>query len=64
MKKYLVIDFDDANNPYIVDNLKELIEDIYEFELVQDEESFESVSNKFYLHHKVYEVEGTIKELN
>ena len=46
MKKYLVIDFDDANNPYIVDNLKELIEDIYEFELVQDEESFESVSNK------------------
>ena len=36
---------------------------MYEVE-VMNGESFESVSNKFYSFHKVYEIDGTIKELN
>jgi len=62
MKKYLVVAFDDGSDCYIVDNLKELIEEMYEPEL--ERESYESVSNKFFRFHKVFEVEGTIKELN
>ena len=66
MKKYLVICFDDVNDSYIVEDLnllKSLIEEMYEVELMNNE-SFESVSNKFYSYHKVYEIDGTIKELN
>ena len=64
MKKYLVISFDDVNDSYIVEDLNVLIKEIYEFELVQDKELFESVSKKFFSYHKVFEIIGEIKELN
>ena len=64
MKKYLVVSSENGNDFYIVDDLKELIEDIYEFELVQKEASFESVSEKFYMFYQVFEINGEIKELN
>lgn len=62
MKKYLVISND--NDFYIVDDLKDLIEDIYEFELIQNEETFESMSEKLYRFHQVFEINGTITKLN
>jgi len=64
MKKYLVVSNENGKDFYIVDNLKELIEEMYEFELVQNEESFESVSEKFYRFYQVFEINGEIKELN
>lgn len=64
MKKYLVVSSKNGNDFYIVDDLKELIEDMYEFELVQNEESFKSVNVKFYRFHQVFEINGEIKELN
>jgi uncharacterized protein YxjI len=66
MKKYLVVNSEDGNDFYIVDDLKELIEEMYEFEfeLVQNEESFESVSEKFYSFYQVFEINGEIKALN
>jgi hypothetical protein len=64
MKKYLVVSKENGKDFYIVDNLKELIEEMYEFELVQNEESFESVSEKFYRFYQVFEINGEIKELN
>jgi hypothetical protein len=64
MKKYLVVNSKDGNDFYIVDDLKELIEEMYEFELVQNEESFESVSEKFYSFFQVFEIDGEIKALN
>ena len=62
MKKYLVVCFDDANDSYIVEDLNSLINEMYEPEL--ERESYESVSKKFYSYHKVFEIEGEIKELN
>jgi hypothetical protein len=64
MKKYLVISKENGKDFYIVDNLKELIEEMYDFELLQNEESFESVSEKFYRFYQVFEINGEIKELN
>ena len=63
MKNYLVIAFEDANDSYYVNDLTSLINEMYEVELMNGE-SFESVSDKFYSYHKVYEIDGTIKELN
>ena len=64
MKKYLVVSSENGNDFYIVDDLKELIEEMYEFEVVQNEESFESISEKFYRFYQVFEINGEIKELN
>ena len=64
MKKYLVVSSENGNDFYIVDDLKELIEEMYEFEVVQKEESFESISEKFYRFYQVFEITGEIKELN
>jgi hypothetical protein len=64
MKKYLVVSKENGKDFYIVDNLKELIEEMYDFELLQNEESFESVSEKFYRFYQVFEINGEIKELN
>ena len=64
MKKYLVVSSENGNDFYIVNDLKELIEEMYEFELVQNGETFESVSEKLYRFYQVFEIDGTIKELN
>ena len=63
MKQYLVIAFNDANDSYIVEDLLSLINEMYEVELMNGK-TFDEVSNMFYSYHKVYEIDGTIKELN
>ena len=56
--QYLVIELNDPTFNYIVDNLKQLIEEMYECEL--EEYTEEQVSKMFYDNYLVYEVEGTI----
>ena len=63
MKKYLVIYFNDVNDSYIVEDLLLLINEMYEVELLNGED-FDSVDKKFYSYHKVFEINGEIKELN
>ena len=46
-KQYLVIDLYDPTFNYIVDNLKQLIEEMYECELMNGE-SIDEVNSKFY----------------
>ena len=60
MKKYLVIDGGDGDY-FIVDDLLLTIKELYEYELNDEGESFESVSKKFYSFYKVFEIEGEIK---
>jgi hypothetical protein len=57
-KQYLVIDLNDPTFNYIVDNLEQLIEEIYECEL--EEYTKERVNKMFYDNYLVYEIEGTI----
>jgi hypothetical protein len=56
MKKYLVIADATADEIFIVDDLDELINQMYEGD--------DDGENKFYRYYKVFEIEGTIKELN
>lgn len=63
MKKYLVVCFDDANDSYVVNDLDSLINEMYVCEL-NEGESIDEVNNKFYAHHKVFEINGEIIELN
>ena len=63
MKQFLVIDLFDTPNYYIVEDLMSLINEMYEVELMNGE-SFENVNQWFNNNHKVFEIEGTIKEIN
>ena len=56
MKKYLVFADATADEIFIVDDLDELINQMYEGD--------DDGENKFYRYYKVFEIEGTIKELN
>ena len=62
-KQFLVIDVFDTPNYYIVDDLDSLINEMYEVELLNGK-SFETVSGWFNDNHKVFEVNGEIKEMN
>lgn len=62
-KQFLVIDVFDTPNYYIVDDLDSLINEMYEVELLNGE-SFETVSEWFNENHRVFEVNGEIKERN
>ena len=61
MKKYLVVDINDINFCYKVDNLDELTSDMYSCEL--DDNSFEVVKGWFYKNHKVFVSESEIEEV-
>ena len=56
MKKYLVIADATADEIFIVDDLDDLINQMYEGD--------DDGKNKLYRYYKVFEIEGTIKELN
>lgn len=56
MKKYLVIADATADDIFIVDDLDDLINQMYEGD--------DDGKNKLYRYYKVFEIEGTIKELN
>jgi hypothetical protein len=62
-KQFLVIDLNDISFNYIVDDLDSLINEMYEVELLNGE-SLETVTGWFYDNHKVFEIEGSISEIN
>ena len=63
-KQYLVIDLNDAYEYYTVtDDLNSFISEMYEVEL-SNGELFETVSEWFKDEYKVFEVTGTIEEIN
>ena len=60
-KQFLVIDLFDTPNYYLVDDLNSLITEMYECEL--EKETLEQVTEWFNSNHKVFEIEGLIKEI-
>jgi len=60
-KQFLVIDLFYTPNYYLVDDLNSLITEMYECEL--ERETLEQVTEWFNSNHKVFEIEGSIKEL-
>jgi hypothetical protein len=63
MKQFLVIDLNDPSFNYIVEDLLSLINEMYEVELMNGN-SFDTVNQWFNDNHKIFEIEGTIKEIN
>jgi hypothetical protein len=60
MKNYLVVNVDDANDFYLVNDLNELIKEMYECELFEKE--FEEVKGMFFECFKVFVSESEIIE--
>jgi hypothetical protein len=63
MIKYLVIDVNDVSFNYVVDDLDSLIKEMYEVELLNGK-SEDEVKEYFNSSHKVFEINGEVKELN
>ena len=61
MKKYLVINIEDGNDNYLVDDLNEFIVEMYEQELFDNE--FEVVKGWFFNNYKVFVSESDIIEI-
>jgi hypothetical protein len=61
-KQFLVIYLNDVSFSYIVDNLDDLINEMYEVELLNGE-PIEVVHNWFNDNHKVFQINGEIVEL-
>jgi hypothetical protein len=61
-KQFLVIDLNDTSFNYIVDDLNSLITEMYESEL--ETETLETVTEWFNNNYKVFEIEGSINEIN
>jgi hypothetical protein len=61
MKKYLVIDIEDGNDNFLVDDLTELISEMYVQELFDNE--FEVVKGWFFDNYKVFVSGSDIIEL-
>ena len=59
--KYLVVCSEDVNDFYIVDDLNDLITDIYDCEL--ENNSFDVVKVWFFSYYKVFVSDGNIKEV-
>ncbi len=59
---YLVLDMFDQGNYYTVSNLNELINEMYECELLEGKD-LETVKGWFFNNHKVFEIKGEYKEL-
>ena len=58
---YLVVSSEDVNDFYIVDDLDDLITDIYDCEL--ENNSFDVVKVWFFEYYKVFVSDGNIKEV-
>ena len=61
MKNYLVVNIEDGNDFYLVDDLTELIIEMYEYELFNNE--FEVVKGWFFENFKVFVSNSDIIEL-
>ena len=62
MKKYLVVNIEDANDFYVVDDLNALIVEMYECEL--ENNTFSVVEEWFKETHKVFFSDSVIEELS
>ena len=62
MKKYLVVNIEDANDFYVVDDLNALIVEMYECEL--ENNTFSVVKEWFKETHKVFVSNSVIEELS
>jgi hypothetical protein len=60
MKNYLVVNIDDVNDFYLVNDVNELIKEMYECELFEKE--FEEVKRMFFECFKVFNSESEIIE--
>ena len=60
MKKYLVINVEDGHDNFIVEDLNELISEMYSQELINNE--FEVVKEWFFENYKVFVSESEIIE--
>ena len=61
-KQFLVIDLEDPTYSYVIDNLSTFISDTYEAE-IDNGETLEAVTAYFLGNYRVFEIEGTIKEI-
>jgi hypothetical protein len=61
MKNYLVVSIEDVNDFYLVDDLTELIKEMYSQELFDNE--FEVVKEWFYENFKVFVSNSVIEEV-
>jgi hypothetical protein len=59
---YLVLDMFDQGNYYTVSDLNELVNEMYECELLEGKD-LETVKGWFFNNHKVFEIKGEYKEL-
>lgn len=62
-KQFLVIDLEDPTYSYIVDDLNTFISETYEAE-IDNGETLETITAYFLGNYRVFEIEGTIKEVN
>jgi hypothetical protein len=60
-KQFFVLDMFDTPNHYIVDDVNALITEMYAWELKTN--TFETVKGWFDENHTVFEIEGTIKQI-
>ena len=62
MKNFVVVSTESCYDYFIVDNLNELINEIYEVDLMNGD-SFETVKGYFFDNYIVFESESEIKEV-
>jgi hypothetical protein len=63
MKNFVVISKEDSNDYFIVDNLNELINEMFEVDLMNGD-SFETVKGYFFNNYIVFESESEISEID
>jgi hypothetical protein len=63
MKNFVVISKEDSNDYFIVDNLNELINEMFEVDLMNGD-SFDTVKGYFFNNYIVFESESEISEID
>ena len=63
MKNFVVISKEDSNDYFIVDNLNELINEMFEVDLMNGD-SFDTVKGYFFNDYIVFESESEISEID
>jgi hypothetical protein len=63
MKNFVVISREDSNDYFIVDNLNELINEMFEVDLMNGD-SFDTVKGYFFNNYIVFESESEISEID
>jgi hypothetical protein len=63
MKNFVVVSKEDSSDYFIVNDLNELINEMYEVDLMNGD-SFETVKGYFFNNYYVFESDNEIKEVN